>query len=138
MADEAFRDKDTFDVRAVTNVKKHIRNTCSGRLLEGRQNAPDLVHLFFHNIFFIPDPVAFLICSIHIRVGWFQLLAGRRKANIPEFVNHVALRMPMLILAIAEDFHELFQNGGMTAVASLSKLSRIMVMTVHFVFVLVI
>lgn len=46
--------------------------------------------------------------------------------------------MPVLILSIPEDFHELLQNGSLTAITALRKLCRVMVMTVDFVVVLVV
>jgi hypothetical protein len=53
-------------------------------------------------------------------------------------MDHVALRMPVLILAIAEYFDKLLENGSMTAVASLSKSRRVVVMTVNVTFVLIV
>jgi hypothetical protein len=44
----------------------------------------------------------------------------------------------MLVLAIAEDFDELLENRGMTAVTPLSKLCGIVVMTVYIALVLIV
>lgn len=46
--------------------------------------------------------------------------------------------MPVFIEAVAVNLDELFENGGLTAIALLSKLSRVMVVTVYFPIVLVI
>ena len=44
----------------------------------------------------------------------------------------------MLVLTIAEDFYKLFYNGSLTAVASLCKFGRVMIVTVDISFVLVV
>lgn len=44
----------------------------------------------------------------------------------------------MLVLAIAEDFHELFQNRGMATMTSLSELGRIVEVTINLAFMFVI
>jgi hypothetical protein len=44
----------------------------------------------------------------------------------------------MLILTVAEDLHELFQNCCVTTVAPLSELCRVMEMAVYFAFMLVV
>lgn len=44
----------------------------------------------------------------------------------------------MLVLPIAEDFDKLLQDGGMAAVASLGKLSRVMVAAVDVAVVLIV
>lgn len=46
--------------------------------------------------------------------------------------------MPVLILPIAEDLDELFENSSVTAMTPLCELSRIMEMTIDFAFMLVI
>lgn len=46
--------------------------------------------------------------------------------------------MPMLILSIAEDFDELFENRSVTPMTSLSKLGRIMEVTIDLALVFVI
>jgi hypothetical protein len=46
--------------------------------------------------------------------------------------------MPVLILPIAKDFDELLQDGGLAAIAALSKLGRVVIVTVHLSIVLVI
>lgn len=58
--------------------------------------------------------------------------------DIPVLVNHVTLWMPVLVLAIAEDFDKLLQNGCLAAVAALGKFCRIVIMAVDVSFVLVI
>jgi hypothetical protein len=46
--------------------------------------------------------------------------------------------MPMLVLSVAEDLDELFQNGSLTAIAPLRELGRIMEMAVHASFMLIV
>lgn len=44
----------------------------------------------------------------------------------------------MLVLSIAEYLHELFQDCGVTAMATLGELRGVMVMAVYFTFMLII
>ena len=44
----------------------------------------------------------------------------------------------MLILTIAEDFNKLFENSRLTAIAALSELGRVMVMTIYVSLVFVV
>lgn len=84
---------------------------------------------------------AFLVCGVFgmgLDLLWVFLLLGRSKSDIPEFMNHVALGMPMLVLAISEDFDELLKDGCLAAIASLSELCRIMVMAINLSIVLII
>ena len=60
------------------------------------------------------------------------------KTNIPVFVDHVALGVPMLILTIAKDLNELFQDGGVTAIASLGEFGGVVVVAVYIALVLVV
>jgi len=46
--------------------------------------------------------------------------------------------MPVLILAVSEDFDKLFENGILATLTTLRKFGRIMVMAVHIAFVLII
>lgn len=46
--------------------------------------------------------------------------------------------MPVLVLAIAEDLDKLFQNSGLTAVAALGELGRVVEVTVHLALVFVV
>lgn len=46
--------------------------------------------------------------------------------------------MPVLILSIAINLDELLENGSLTSVAALSKLSRVVIVAVNLLFVLVI
>jgi len=46
--------------------------------------------------------------------------------------------VPVLILAIAEDFDKLLENGILTTLAVLRKFGRIVVMAVHIAFVLIV
>jgi hypothetical protein len=64
--------------------------------------------------------------------------ARRRKAYIPEFMYHVTLWVPVLILSISENLDELLQNGSLAAVASLSELSGIVIVAVDLSFMFVV
>lgn len=44
----------------------------------------------------------------------------------------------MLILSISKDLHELLEDCGLTTVASLSKLCRIVIMAVDFIVMLIV
>jgi hypothetical protein len=44
----------------------------------------------------------------------------------------------MLIMAIAEDLDELFEDCGVTAITSLCKLSRVVIMTIDIALVLIV
>lgn len=44
----------------------------------------------------------------------------------------------MLVLSVPEDFHELFQYGSLTTIASLGKLCGIVIVTVYLSFVFVV
>ena len=46
--------------------------------------------------------------------------------------------MPVLVHAIPEDLYELFQYGGLAAIALLRKLGRVVVVAVDVAFVLVV
>jgi hypothetical protein len=46
--------------------------------------------------------------------------------------------MPVLILTIPEYFHKLFENGRLTSIAALSKLCRIVEMTINLAIVFVV
>ena len=60
------------------------------------------------------------------------------KPDIPVLVNHIALRVPVLIHTIAKDLDELLQDGCLAAIAFLRELCRIVVMTVHVALMLVV
>ena len=44
----------------------------------------------------------------------------------------------MLVLAVPEDFHELFEDRSLTAIAPLRELSRVVIVTVNFTLMLII
>lgn len=46
--------------------------------------------------------------------------------------------MPVLILSISKDFDELLQNSSLAAITALSKLRRVVIVTVYFAIVLVV
>lgn len=53
-------------------------------------------------------------------------------------MNHVTFGVPVLILAVAEDLNELFENGSMAAMAALRKLRGVVEVTIHLALVLVV
>ena len=53
-------------------------------------------------------------------------------------MDHVAFRMPVLILSIPEDFDELFQDRSLTSIAALSELSGVVIVTIDLSIVLVV
>lgn len=63
---------------------------------------------------------------------------GRVKPDIPELVYHVAFWVPVLVLAVAEDFDKLLQYGRLAAAAALGKLGGVVVMAVHLPVMLVV
>jgi hypothetical protein len=53
-------------------------------------------------------------------------------------MDHVAFWMPVLVLAVAKDLDELFENGGLTPTAALGELGGVVVVAVNVAIVLVI
>ena len=60
------------------------------------------------------------------------------KSDIPKFVDHIAFWVPVLVLAIAENFNKLLQDGCLAPVASLGKLGGVVVMTIDLPLMLII
>lgn len=60
------------------------------------------------------------------------------QSDVPVFVYHITFGVPVLIDSVAEDLDELLQDGGLTSIALLRKLGRVMVVAVHIAFVLVV
>lgn len=138
MPDESPGDEDSVQISAIAHVQEHVRDASRRRLLEGRQDAPNLVDLVLHDVLLLADPIAFFVGCVEIELWGFERLPRRRQANVPEFVDHITLRMPMLVLAIAEDFHELLQDGRVAAVASLGELGRVVEVTIDLAFVFIV
>lgn len=44
----------------------------------------------------------------------------------------------MLVLAVPEDFHELFEDRSLTAITPLRELGRVVIVTVYFALMLII
>ena len=63
---------------------------------------------------------------------------GNGEFDVPEFVDHVALWMPMFVRVIPVDFYELFEDGCPTAGTFDCKPGRVMEMAVDLTGVLVI
>ena len=53
-------------------------------------------------------------------------------------VDHVTLGVPMLILTIAIDLDELFENGGLASCTPGGVIDRVVIVAVHLVIVLIV
>jgi hypothetical protein len=53
-------------------------------------------------------------------------------------MNHVAFRMPVLVLAVSKNLHKLLQNSSLTTAALLGELGRVMIMAIHVAVVLIV
>ena len=137
MPDKTLGNEHPINVRAVADVKEHIRNTRSGRLFKRGQHAPNTVHLLFHTFLFRPYRLS---CGIILWFCWDLLgrVARLTKSDVPEFVNHVAFRMPVLILAVAKNLNKLLEDCSLAAIAPLCVLRRVVVVAVHISFVLLV
>lgn len=62
----------------------------------------------------------------------------RGKANIPKFMDHVALGVPMLVLAIAIYLDKLLKDSSPATVAALSELRGVVVVAIHIAIVFVV
>jgi hypothetical protein len=115
-------------------MEEHVRDASSGRFLEGRQDTPDAVDLLFHVLLILFDQLPAIGVIMH---GLDWILRGV-EADIPEFVNHVTLGMPVLVLAVAEYLDKLFEDGSLAAAAALCKLGRVVVVAVDLAIVLIV
>lgn len=138
MGDKSLCDENTFRVCTVAHIQEHVRDACRGRLFKTRKDTPNLVNLLLHDVFFLANPVPVLIGGIKVLLRRLQRLTCGGKADIPKFVDHIALRMPVLILTIAEDFDKLFQDRSVTTMTALGELGGVMEMAVDLAFMLVI
>lgn len=134
--DEPLRDENAIHVRAVAHVQQHVGDARGRRLLKGRENAPYAVHLLLHALLLLLDelPRGRLISGHGRVIG----LVRRRQPDIPELVDHVALGMPVLVLAVSKDLDELLQDGRLAAVTPLGELRRVVVVAVYVTIVLVV
>lgn len=123
-------------IGAVAHVQEHVRYTSCRRLLKGRKHAPYAVYFLFHLFFLFPYQITrFRI--VYLRRLVFQI-AGTCESYIPELVDHVTLRVPVLVLAITEDLDKLLKNCRLTSVALLGKLGGIVVVAVNLAIVFVV
>lgn len=60
------------------------------------------------------------------------------QSYIPIFVDHVAFRVPMLVLSIPKDLDELLENGCLASVTPLRKSCRVVIVTVYISLVLIV
>lgn len=139
MDNEPTGGQNSIEVCSVADVEQHIRDASGGPLLKSRQRLPDPVDTLFNPLLLQTDVFSqfiriFFSCQRLFDHG----LAGGMQTHVPELVNHVALRVPMLVLAVTENLNELFQNGGLAPVTALSEFCGIMEMAVYAAVVLII
>lgn len=137
MPDELFSHNHTIDIRAIADVQQHVRDAGSRGLFKRRENAPYAVDFLFHLLLLLPHQIPRALIVYYRRVVIWAI-ARRGESHIPKFVYHVTLRMPMLILSISEDLDKLLKNCRLTSVALLSKLGRVMIMTVDLSIVFIV
>ncbi len=113
MRDELLRGHHTIHVCAITDMQQHVGDARRASLLEGRQCLPDPMDLVLHRFFLLPHGDSHLLARLASHstplqpLVLFSLRRWSMQSHIPVLVNHVALRMPMLIHAIPEDLHKL-------------------------------
>lgn len=139
MCDEFFRSHDTVHVCAIANMQQHIGDA-SGRLfLKARERAPDPKHFFLDLFLAVTHGPTHLFGRV-IFGHWLLLIefVGLVEAYVPVLVDHVALGVPVLVLAVAKYLDKLLENGGMASVASLRKSGRVVVVAVDISFMFVV
>lgn len=62
----------------------------------------------------------------------------RQNHDIPKFVNHEALWMPLLFSSASKNLDKLLENGGFTAFTLRGVEGRVMIATVNVVLVLIV
>ena len=134
MQDKLFGNHDAFNISAVAYTEKHVGDAGGRGLFKGGQDTPDPVDLFLHAFLFFPYQLAVLGVVLH---GMDSVLRGVQ-ADVPELMDHVAFGVPVLVLAVTEDLDELFEDGGLAAVAPLGELGRVMVVAVDAAIVFVV
>ena len=139
IVDEFLGHQDSFHVRAIAHVEKHVGDAGRRRLFKGGEDAPDPVRPLLHLLLFLADREARLLARVLFHLdGLGGRLLGAREPDVPEFMDHVALRVPVLVLAVAVDLDELLENGRLAAVAALRELGRVVVVAVDVAPVLVV
>lgn len=138
MVDEFLRHDDSFNVGAITDVEQHFRYTARRGLFEAGQDAPDSKHALLDSVLLFADAVAFLIRHVDIDLGTLKLLAPGSQPDVPELVDHVAFRVPVLVGTISEKLDKLLQDGSLAAVAPLGKLRGIVIVTIDLPVVFVV
>lgn len=136
MRNEALRYEDTINVGQIAHMEEHVRYASGRRLLKGREYAPNSEDLLLH----------VLLLLLHSVAGGALLerLLGPRtvprlaQPHIPELVDHVALGVPVLVLAVPEYFDELLKDRRVAAIAPLGELRRVVVVAVDVAIVLVV
>jgi hypothetical protein len=131
--DEPFRRHNSIKVYAIADMEKHVGNASSGSLLECRQGPPNPQYLLLDTLLVGAHSLSDLIRGILLRYWrfryWRRRFVSVVQPDVPVFVYHVAFRMPVLILTIAEYFNELLENRIVAPVTSLGKTCRIVVVT---------
>lgn len=138
MPDELFSHHDAFHVSAVADVKQHVGDAGGRGFLEGRKYAPYPVDLDLHLLLFIPNPVSSLGRRILVPQGCIGICSLWGQPDIPEFVDHITLWVPVLILTVPKDLHKLFQDCRLTAIAPLRVLGGVVIVAIDLSLVFVV
>ncbi len=115
-------------------MQEHVRDAGGRRLFEGGQHAPDAVDLLLHALLLAADELAAGGVILDRGCG----LLGRVQADVPELVDHVALGVPVLVLAIPEDLDKLLKDGGLASAATLGELGGVVIVAVDAAVVFVV
>lgn len=138
--DELLGGHDAVHVGAVADMEQHIGDAGGGLLLEGGERLPDPVDLGLNLLFLLAHGFTHSFGGIALGIlpALRDGLPRRVQTHIPVLVDHVALWVPVLVLAIAEDFDELLEDGRLAAVAALCELGRVVVVAVDAALVLIV
>lgn len=136
MPDEPLRNDDAVNISPVADMKQHVGYTGGRRFLKGRKNTPYAIDLLLHLLLVFSHHIASLLVISGRRLIWS--VAGRRKPNVPELVDHVTFWVPVLVLTVTEDLDKLLKNCRLTTVALLRELGGVMVVAVDLPIVFVV
>src|SRR3569833_57374 len=136
MPDESLCHHDAVDIGTIAHVQEHVRDASRRGLFKGGEHTPYPVDLLFHLLLCISHQTA--SCGFVEVLGGPWVFVRGCQADVPELVDHVALGMPVLVLAVPEDLDNLLEDGGLAAIAPLCELGRIVVVAVYLAVMLVI
>lgn len=136
MNDEFLCNKNPIDIRAIADMQQHIGYASCRGLFKGREDTPDFVDFIFHAFFLASDKLSVLVAD---RFGErLRCLFRGCQPDVPKFMDHVAFRMPMLVLTVAEYLDELLENCCLAAIAALSELRRVVIMAIYVAIMLIV